>query len=268
MKNKKGFTLVELLAVIVILAVILIIAIPQIMDTIKTTRLKTMEDSAKLIATNAEKDYLAQQTINQNYNVESIPCSDVAKLSDDYESCSITYSLFGREAIVKLKGASGGKFNNMQCFGTKDNMDCWESTGDSNWIYAFGNITNLNNGEEDYRYLNFPVFIKFNKNDLNEKYVCTTFGISIADEPTCISANAYNNYINAEDKTNTEWYNMKRLFGEARCTEASYISCHDSSWGCSSGSYGATCYYDHGDYASCNINAAGSINCTTMKNNS
>ncbi|MBQ1813066.1 MAG: prepilin-type N-terminal cleavage/methylation domain-containing protein [Bacilli bacterium] len=60
MKNKKGFTLVELLAVIVILAIILIIAIPQIMNTIKTTRLKSIEDSARLIATNADKDYLAQ----------------------------------------------------------------------------------------------------------------------------------------------------------------------------------------------------------------
>ncbi|MBQ6281927.1 MAG: prepilin-type N-terminal cleavage/methylation domain-containing protein, partial [Bacilli bacterium] len=71
--KKKAFTLVELLAVIVILAVILIIAIPQIMKTIKETKLKTMEDSAKLIATNADKDYLAQQAVNANYNATSIP---------------------------------------------------------------------------------------------------------------------------------------------------------------------------------------------------
>ena len=95
MKNKKGFTLVELLAVIVILAVILIIAVPQIMKTINETKLKTMEDSAKLIATNAEKDYLSQQAINQNYSATSIPCTDVAKLNDDYSSCSITYNSNG-----------------------------------------------------------------------------------------------------------------------------------------------------------------------------
>ncbi|MBQ1812768.1 MAG: prepilin-type N-terminal cleavage/methylation domain-containing protein [Bacilli bacterium] len=123
MKNKEGFTLVELLAVIVILAVILIIAIPQIMDTIKETKLKTMEDSAKLIATNAEKDYLAQQTINSNYNATSIPCSDVAKLSKDYASCTITYNDSG-VATVKLKGADGGKFSGVTCTGTKDNINC------------------------------------------------------------------------------------------------------------------------------------------------
>ncbi|MBQ1813086.1 MAG: prepilin-type N-terminal cleavage/methylation domain-containing protein [Bacilli bacterium] len=141
--KKKGFTLVELLAVIVILAVILIIAIPQIMNTIKTTRLKTMEDSAKLIATNAEKDYLSQQAINQNYKATSIPCTDVAKLSDDYSSCSITYDSNG-VSTVKLKGANGGKFSGITCTGTKDNMNCRniELAGS---IYALGMpaVTNL-----------------------------------------------------------------------------------------------------------------------------
>ena len=143
MKKKKAFTLVELLAVIVILAVILIIAIPQIMDTIKTTRLKTIEDSAILIATNAEKDYLAQQTVNQNYNATSIPCSDVAKLSKDYSSCTIRYNDSG-VATVKLKGANGGKFNGITCTGTKDNMKCRNSSA-SVVIYALGwpEITNL-----------------------------------------------------------------------------------------------------------------------------
>ena len=76
--------------------------------TIKETKLKTIEDSAKLIATNADKDYLSQQAVNANYNARSIPCSDVAKLSDDYSSCSITYDSNG-VATVKLKGANGGK---------------------------------------------------------------------------------------------------------------------------------------------------------------
>ena len=39
MKNKgRGFTLVELLAVIVILAIILVIAVPKITDTIKNSK--------------------------------------------------------------------------------------------------------------------------------------------------------------------------------------------------------------------------------------
>ena len=123
-KKKKGFTLVELLAVIVILAVILVIAIPQIMNTIKTARLSSIKDSAMLIAEQAEKDFLAQQVLNKDYNSTSIPCTDVAKLNDDYASCNITYN--NGIATVKLKGKDGGKFSGITCEGTKDNMNCKE----------------------------------------------------------------------------------------------------------------------------------------------
>ena len=41
MDKRKGFTLVELLAVIVILAIIMIIAIPSVLDTLDTARKKT-----------------------------------------------------------------------------------------------------------------------------------------------------------------------------------------------------------------------------------
>ncbi len=56
MKKKNGFTLVELLAVIVILAVILVIAVPKITDTIKNSKIASFESSAKTIASQAEKD--------------------------------------------------------------------------------------------------------------------------------------------------------------------------------------------------------------------
>ena len=70
MKNKrKAFTLVELLAVIVILAVILVIAIPQIMNVIKSARMSSIKDSAMLIAEQADKDFLAQQVLNKVYNI-------------------------------------------------------------------------------------------------------------------------------------------------------------------------------------------------------
>ena len=53
MKKRNGFTLVELLAVIVILAIILVIAVPSIMNTIKDARRASFESTAKLIASNA-----------------------------------------------------------------------------------------------------------------------------------------------------------------------------------------------------------------------
>ena len=116
--NKKGFTLVELLAVIVILAIILIIAIPQVTGTIKTSRIKSFESSAKLIARNADEDFIAQQTLNPNYNATSIECTEVSKMTNDYENCKITYDSNGK-ATVTLVGKDNGKFSNIYCIGTK-----------------------------------------------------------------------------------------------------------------------------------------------------
>ena len=116
MKKKKGFTLVELLAVIVILAVILIIAMPKISDVIKNSKESSLETTAKLIASQAEKKYTENQVLD---NSSTIKCSDVAKISDaDYESCNITFDDKGN-AKVSIVGK--GKFAGLQVVdGTKD----------------------------------------------------------------------------------------------------------------------------------------------------
>ena len=156
MKNKKrkAFTLVELLAVIVILAVILVIAIPQIITVIKSARLSSIKDSAMLIAEQAEKDYLSQQVLNKDYNSTSIPCSDVAKLNDDYDSCKITYINNGI-AMIKLKGKDGGKFSGITCKGTKDNITCEKYEHPVNECISSGELVNNKeyvNGQYKYTY--------------------------------------------------------------------------------------------------------------------
>ena len=116
MKKKKGFTLVELLAVIVILAVILIIAMPKISDVIKNSKESSLETTAKLIASQAEKKYTENQVLD---NSSTIKCSDVAKISNaDYESCNITFDSKGN-AKVTIVGK--GKFEGLQVVdGTKN----------------------------------------------------------------------------------------------------------------------------------------------------
>ena len=114
MKKKKGFTLVELLAVIVILAVILVIAVPKIMDTIQNSKEGTFMSSAKLIANQAEKKYIENQTLGITDKIE---CDDVVKTTDDYESCRIKFDEDGK-ASVTITGK--GKFEGMSvCNGTK-----------------------------------------------------------------------------------------------------------------------------------------------------
>ena len=115
-KHKKdGFTLVELLAVIVILAVILVIAVPSIMSTIAESRKGALASSAKLIASSAETAYISNQTLGIEKTIE---CSDVSNYTEeDYASCKIKF--VDGKAKVTLIGQ--GKFEGMAvCGGTKE----------------------------------------------------------------------------------------------------------------------------------------------------
>ena len=119
MKKKKGFTLVELLAVIVILAVILVIAVPQIMSVIESARKGSIESTAKLIAEGAEREYTNRKILGKDTNIE---CSDVSSMnSNDYGSCVITFDNAGK-ATVKVTGK--GKFEGYTCNGNSTNMEC------------------------------------------------------------------------------------------------------------------------------------------------
>ena len=124
MKKKKGFTLVELLAVIVILAVILVIAMPKISEVIKKTRLSSLEATTKMIINSAEKKYTENQVLDNSSS--AIKCSDVAKLNDtDYGTCKITFDDKGNASVI-LNGKKDGKFDNLTCSGTKGNITCSE----------------------------------------------------------------------------------------------------------------------------------------------
>ena len=134
MKKKKGFTLVELLAVIVILAVILVIAVPKIMDTIQNAKEGTFMSSAKLIANQAEKKYIENQTLGITDKIE---CADIVKTSDaDYASCDISFDSDGK-ASVTISGK--GKFEGMAvCGATKTEAGISDNCYTDEACFAYG----------------------------------------------------------------------------------------------------------------------------------
>ena len=138
MKNKvKGFTLVELLAVIVILAIILVIAVPKITDTIKNRKIASFESSAKTIAAQAEKKKMENEILD---NSNPITCNNLVKLSNsDYISCSIYFDA-DNNALVTLYGS--GKFEGLQIIdGTKENAKAEEIKAP-----VYGNAVNYVSG--------------------------------------------------------------------------------------------------------------------------
>ena len=60
MKNKKGFTLVELLAVIVVLAILILIAVTAVLPQIEKSRKNSFYDEALIYKREAEKAYIAE----------------------------------------------------------------------------------------------------------------------------------------------------------------------------------------------------------------
>ena len=115
-KNKRfGFTLVELLAVIVILAIILVIAVPKIINVIYDAKVASLESTAKMVASEAEKRKVQNQVLGKE---ENITCENVTKLNDvDYQNCYIEF--VDNQAYVTIEGS--GKFEEMYiCKGTKN----------------------------------------------------------------------------------------------------------------------------------------------------
>ena len=115
--NNKGFSMIELLAVIVILAIILVIAVPQIMSTIKDTTKASLESSAKMVAAQVEKQYTVAQTLGKEFGDTGSCMQDWAGLNDvDYASC--TYEI-QEDGSAKITLIGKGKFKNLNVYNGK-----------------------------------------------------------------------------------------------------------------------------------------------------
>ena len=73
-KMKKAFTLIELLAVIIILAIIALIATPIVLDVINDAR-KSASKSAAALVLDSAKLYYAEQYIKPNGKFEGYECT-------------------------------------------------------------------------------------------------------------------------------------------------------------------------------------------------
>lgn len=97
LKNKKGFTLVELLAVIVVLAIIMVIATQQIGNVIKKNTVNSFKSSLDMVTKQAKQaEVMATGTVS---------VGDIKALVD-YDSSQFEIYL-GSDTAVSAAGADG-----------------------------------------------------------------------------------------------------------------------------------------------------------------
>ncbi|MFD1018732.1 competence type IV pilus major pilin ComGC [Thalassobacillus hwangdonensis] len=90
MTNEKGFTLIEMLIVLMIISVLLIITIPNLSDNSKTVKDKGCEALIKMAEAQAQSYYLDKNempatiaTLQTEGYLESDTCPDGSKLTID-----------------------------------------------------------------------------------------------------------------------------------------------------------------------------------------
>ena len=104
LKNKKGFTLVELLAVIVVLAIIMVIATTQIGNAISRARSNSFIDSYKMVEKQL-KTYIASDETEKILCNNTDACLKNYDLSSDY-SLDVSVNAAGNAYEITM-GAAG-----------------------------------------------------------------------------------------------------------------------------------------------------------------
>ena len=122
--KKQGFTLVELLAVIVIIAVVALITIPMILNVIEEARKNSYKESARGYVDAIEKRIVKEQIKNTNtdytgmYSIREekiTKTSETATLIPILDTISLTLKIKGTlpdrgNVVIDKKGVTSGKF--------------------------------------------------------------------------------------------------------------------------------------------------------------
>lgn len=112
LKNEKGFTLVELLAVLVILAIILTIAIPSITSIVDSTKKSAFESDVKMLIKGVEYKLLQDPGFADGGYTEATVATvdEVGGDSNQYDHFEITKI---NPVTITVVARKGGKFGRL-----------------------------------------------------------------------------------------------------------------------------------------------------------
>ena len=111
--NKKGFTLVEIIGVVVVLGVIALLAFPPMLNMVRNSENKVSEATKNLIYT-ASMQYTTKYINDFPKNENKVYCVTLEKLvQEEFLSSTITNNLgdFNLQSYVQVKVNSELKFD-------------------------------------------------------------------------------------------------------------------------------------------------------------
>ena len=149
MNNRKGFTLVELLAVIVILAIIMIIAIPSVLGTLTTARQKTFVEYVTRVYKAGQEQYLTLQQTDALGSVDKCSALSTGKTKDvgGYDYCKsangMVYFDIQKGLGLNSTGSYKGWVAVKSASGTDTQTTIYVGLYDGNYITSSGTGANL-----------------------------------------------------------------------------------------------------------------------------
>ena len=169
MKKEKGFTLVELLAVIVIMAILLMVAIPAVSRILEDVRKRTFVNEAKTIYNEATNKYISESA--QGFEIKKISSEDdsaiemrgeklrycvilddkgkVSKLAVSNDRYYIMLDKVKNVDSIKKGNVYTGKLKNMDC---TSEVEDFKPKVDCNYTGKFEKDAKYINGQYTYTY--------------------------------------------------------------------------------------------------------------------
>ncbi len=110
--NKKGFTLVELLAVIAILAILVVIALPNVIDMFQGAKKNTFVTEIQTIMKQAQSQWVLEGGTAREYK-HLLPGTETSSTLSGTETSS-TLQLQGNDLAYDIKINANGEFTLVQ----------------------------------------------------------------------------------------------------------------------------------------------------------
>ena len=119
--KKRGFTLVELLAVIVVIGLILVIVVPRVLKNIDEEKKSAFISSAKALIRKVEYDYMDKEDFDY-VSLKTFNINDISMSNYDIDNSTIKKK--NGDIYIKLIGKE--EFEGYKCIGTINNLNCRE----------------------------------------------------------------------------------------------------------------------------------------------